>query len=160
MALLQYGFQYMQSGKWEARSGQTRGRKNFYIGLFDSEIEAAKACDMATADKFGVDSNTNFSITDVRACLPLPASLICLAPSLSDYLPAHLSACLPAFYVRLFICLMCLCLCLIVKSWHACSMPQNHSLVWMPLVQVATTQRGTLQEGLLTLTEAVTPVAW
>ena len=59
----------MQSGKWEARLGQTKGRSSAsYIGLFDDEAEAAEAYDMAAVTEYRPAVATNFD-SNVRVCL-------------------------------------------------------------------------------------------
>jgi len=55
-----------QKGRWEARIGQLEGKKYRYLGLFDTEEEAAVAYDREAVRQRGQDAHINFDIDNYQ----------------------------------------------------------------------------------------------
>ncbi|KAH7840216.1 hypothetical protein Vadar_014228 [Vaccinium darrowii] len=63
-------------GRWEARMGQFHGKKYIYLGLFDTEIEAARAYDKEAIQCHGREAVTNFKASSYAREMSLDANTL------------------------------------------------------------------------------------
>ncbi|KAA8529461.1 hypothetical protein F0562_033740 [Nyssa sinensis] len=58
-----------QNGRWEARIGRVFGNNYLHLGTYSTQVEAAKAYDIATVECRGISAVTNF---DLSKCIRWP----------------------------------------------------------------------------------------
>lgn len=74
-----------QKGKWEARIGHMMGRKYRYLGLYETEVEAAVAYDKEAVRQRGLKAVTNFDITNYMDQLPATDQQTLFSQNLIDH---------------------------------------------------------------------------
>lgn len=98
------------TGRWESRIG-IPGSRHLYLGLFESETEAAKMYDRALVRLRGASAATNFAVSDYKADLAAHYQMkqVCLAQaqkSSASRLIKQPWADLPAHYQMKQVCLV------------------------------------------------------